>query len=89
MSGESISAPAHIAIPVTPIQWDICAGMFLALPVNLYETPMLPLIVRPAITPLENLTSGSPASIFGYGYCPLRLGKKGAGDANDGKLSSL
>jgi hypothetical protein len=65
MSGESISAPAHIVIPVTPIQWDICAGVFLAFAVNLHETPMLPLIVQPAITPLENLTAGSPASIFG------------------------
>jgi len=74
---------------VTPIQWDICAGPFLAFAVNLYETPMLPLIVRPAISPLVNLTAGSPASIFGYGYCPLRLSKKGAGDANDGKLPSL
>jgi hypothetical protein len=65
MSGESVSAPAHNVIPLTPIQWDICADVFLAFAVSLYETAMLPLIVRPAITPLENLTAGSPASIFG------------------------
>jgi hypothetical protein len=53
MSGESVSAPAHNVIPLTPIQWDICAGVFLAFAVNLYETPMLPLIVRPAIILLK------------------------------------
>jgi hypothetical protein len=65
MSGESVSAPAHNVIPLTPIQWDICAGVFLAFAVNLYETLMLPLIVRPAVSLLKNLTAGSPASIFG------------------------
>jgi hypothetical protein len=61
MSGESVSAPAHNVIPVTPIQWDICAGVFLAFAVNLYEIPMLSLIVRPAVTALENLTAGFEA----------------------------
>jgi len=65
MSGESVSAPSHNVIRLTSIRWDICAGLFLAFAVNLNETSMLPLIVRPAVTALENLTAGSPASIFG------------------------
>lgn len=65
MSGESVSAPSRNVIPLTPIRWDICAGVFLAFAVSPYETPMLPLIVLPAVTPLENLTAGSPTSIFG------------------------
>jgi hypothetical protein len=65
MSGESVSAPAHNVIPLAPIQWVICVVAFLAFATDLHETLMLPPIVRPAVTPLENLTAGSPASIFG------------------------
>jgi hypothetical protein len=65
MSGESVSAPAHNVIPLTPIQWVICAVSSLSFAADLHESLMLPPIVRPAVAPLENLTAGSPASIFG------------------------
>jgi hypothetical protein len=91
MSGESVSAPAHNVIPLTSIQWVICVVATLAFATDLHETLMLPPIVRPEVTSVEK-PDGRVACIdlwLGLRYCPLRLGKKGAGDANDGELSSL
>jgi MFS family permease len=49
------------AIPdgLTPVQWLICVVACLGFAFDLYETLMLPLIVRPAITDLGNLKPGT------------------------------
>ena len=47
-------------IRLTPIQWTICAVASLGFAFDLYETLMLPLIVRPAITSLGHLKPGTP-----------------------------
>lgn len=46
--------------PLPPIQWLICAVACLGFAFDLYESLMLPLIVRPALTALGNLRSGTP-----------------------------
>ena len=48
MSGESVSAPAHNVIPLTPIQWVICVVASLAFAADLHETLMM---LRPNHTP--------------------------------------
>jgi MFS family permease len=47
--------------PLTPIQWLICAVACLGFAFDLYESLMLPLIVRPALTTLGNLKPGTSA----------------------------
>jgi MFS family permease len=47
--------------PLTPIQWLICAVACLGFAFDLYETLMLPLIVRPALTALGGLRPGTSA----------------------------
>ena len=51
------AAPGTAAL--TPIQWVICAVASLGFAFDLYESLMLPLIVRPAITALGNLKPGT------------------------------
>ena len=46
---------------LTPVQWLICGIACLGFAFDLYESLMLPLIVRPALTALGNLKSGTPA----------------------------
>jgi MFS family permease len=46
--------------PLTAIQWLICAVACLGFAFDLYESLMLPLIVRPALTALGNLRPGTP-----------------------------
>src|SRR5271168_919445 len=45
---------------LTLIQWLICAVAGLGFAFDLYETLMLPLIVRPALTALGRLRPGTP-----------------------------
>src|SRR5271168_5506083 len=45
---------------LTPIQWLVCAVAGLGFAFDLYETLMLPLIVRPALTALGSLRPGTP-----------------------------
>jgi MFS family permease len=45
---------------LTPVQWLICGVACLGFAFDLYESLMLPLIVRPALTSLANLKSGTP-----------------------------
>ena len=44
---------------LTPVQWLICAIACLGFAFDLYESLMLPLIVRPALTALGNLKPGT------------------------------
>ena len=44
---------------LTPVQWLICAIACLGFACDLYESLMLPLIVRPALTALGNLKPGT------------------------------
>ena len=52
---------AGTAAPLTPVQWLVCAVACLGFAFDLYETLMLPLIVRPALTDLGHLRPGTPA----------------------------
>ncbi len=45
---------------LTPLQWLICGVAALGFAFDLYETLVLPLIVRPALTALGNFKPGSP-----------------------------
>lgn len=60
MSRESASLTSNGAFALTPIQWLICAVACLGFAFDLYETLMLPLIARPALTALGNLKPGTP-----------------------------
>jgi MFS transporter len=61
MSRESAPLPLDDAARLTPIQWIICAVACLGFAFDLYETLMLPLIVRPALTALGGLKAGTSA----------------------------
>jgi MFS family permease len=53
---EGLAAPSRL----TPIQWLICGVSCLGFAFDLYESLMLPLIVRPALTALGHLKPGTP-----------------------------
>lgn len=46
---------------MTPLQWLICAIAGIGFAFDLYETLILPLILRPALADLGNLARGTPA----------------------------
>jgi MFS family permease len=50
-----------VKVRLTPIEWLICAVACLGFAFDIYESLMLPLIVRPAITTLGHLKPGTPA----------------------------
>jgi MFS family permease len=52
---EGTGGPSRL----TPVQWLICAIACLGFAFDLYESLMLPLIVRPALTALGNLKPGT------------------------------
>ena len=54
---EGMAVPSRL----TPIQWLICGVSCLGFAFDLYESLMLPLIVRPALTALGHLKPGTPA----------------------------
>jgi MFS family permease len=49
------------AASLTPIQWLVCAVACLGFAFDLYETLMMALLVRPALTDLGHLRPGTPA----------------------------
>jgi MFS family permease len=62
---------------LTPVQWLICGVSALGFAFDLYETLMLPLIVRPALAALGNFKPGSAGSNLWVGllfYLPLASG---------------
>jgi MFS family permease len=62
---------------LTPQQWLICGVAALGFAFDLYETLVLPLIVRPALTSLGNFKPGSPSFNLWVGllfYLPLASG---------------
>jgi hypothetical protein len=62
---------------LTPVQWLICGVAALGFAFDLYETLVLPLIVRPALAALGNFKPGSPRSNLWVGllfYLPLASG---------------
>lgn len=62
---------------LTPIQWIICGIAALGFAFDLYETLVLPLIVRPALMTLGNFKPGSPEANLWVGllfYVPLACG---------------
>jgi cyanate permease len=65
------------AARLTPIQWLICAVSCLGFAFDLYETLMLALIVRPALTSLGDLKPGTSASNLWVGllfFIPVAIG---------------
>jgi len=62
---EATTEPGHlyeaVKVRLTPIEWLICAVACLGFAFDIYESLMLPLIVRPAITTLGHLKPGTPA----------------------------
>ncbi|HEY6385772.1 MAG TPA: MFS transporter [Candidatus Acidoferrum sp.] len=71
---------SHFAFPLarlTPVQWLVCGVAALGFAFDLYETLVLPLIVRPALAALGNLKPGSPESNHWVGllfFLPLASG---------------
>ena len=62
---------------LTPVQWLICGVAALGFAFDLYETLVLPLIVRPALAALGNFNPGSPTYNLWVGllfYLPLASG---------------
>jgi MFS family permease len=79
MHGGAAASPALIPTfaRLTPLQWLICGVAALGFAFDLYETLMLPLIVRPALTALGNFKLGSPEYNLWVGrlfYLPLASG---------------
>jgi MFS family permease len=79
MHGGAAANPALIPTfaRLTPLQWLICGVAALGFAFDLYETLMLPLIVRPALTALGNFKLGSPEYNLWVGrlfYLPLASG---------------
>jgi MFS family permease len=73
---ETFRGPAAVD-PLTPIQWLICVVACLGFAFDLYESLMLPLIVRPALTALGSLRSGTPGFNLWVGllfYVPNIIG---------------
>jgi MFS family permease len=70
----------QFAFPIarlTTAQWLICGVAALGFAFDLYETLVMPLIVRPALTALGNFNPGSPEANFWVGllfYLPLASG---------------
>ena len=60
MMRGSDSLTLSSALSLRPVQWLICAVACLGFAFDLYETLMLPLIVRPALTALADLKPGTP-----------------------------
>lgn len=62
---------------LTPVQWLVCGVAALGFAFDLYETLVMPLIARPALTALGNFKPGSPGSNLWVGllfYLPLASG---------------
>src|SRR5580700_8170979 len=62
---------------LTPVQWVICGVAALGFAFDLYETLVMPLIARPALTALGHFKPGSPGSNLWVGllfYLPLASG---------------
>jgi len=53
--------PATPAPPLTPVQWLICAIAALGFAFDIYELLMLPLIIRPMMLELAQISPGSAA----------------------------
>jgi MFS family permease len=77
MPSEAIPVASIGAPRLTPIQWLICAVACLGFAFDLYETLMLALIVRPALTRLGDLNPGTPAFNLWVGllfFIPVAIG---------------
>jgi hypothetical protein len=77
MSSPAIPVASDGAHRLTPIQWLICAVACLGFAFDLYETLMLALIVRPALTSLGDLKPGTPAFNLWVGllfFIPVAIG---------------
>lgn len=61
MPHEPVAAPTDAVVHLTLIQWLISAAACLGFAFDLYETPMLPLIVPPVLTDLGRMRAGTPA----------------------------
>ena len=59
----SVRATEMPALParLTPVQWLICGVAALGFAFDIHEIVILPLVLRPALAALGNLTSGTPA----------------------------
>jgi MFS family permease len=60
-SDSMVADSTRDRVRLTPLQWLICTVAAGGFAFDLYETLMLPLILRPALADLGNLTRGTPA----------------------------
>ena len=60
-AAEQSAPQAAAAARLTPVQWIVCAVACLGFAFDLYETLMMALLVRPALTDLGHLRPGTPA----------------------------
>jgi MFS family permease len=61
-STESLGINGTLAAParLTPVQWLICGIASVGFAFDLYEAVVLPVVLRPALAALGNLTPGGP-----------------------------
>ena len=67
----------HLFTGLTPVQWLICGVSALGFAFDLYETLVMPLIARPALSSLGHFKPGSAVSNLWVGllfYLPLAFG---------------
>src|SRR5579862_8668094 len=60
LNTETVHLHEAVEIRLTPLEWLICAVACLGFAFDIYESLMLPLIVRPAIMTLGHLKPGTP-----------------------------
>src|SRR5262245_11650423 len=60
MSTVRIDVMTPLAARLTPVQWLVCGVAALGFAFDLHEIVVLPLVLRPALAALGNLTSGTP-----------------------------
>jgi MFS family permease len=67
MADTRIAEMTPASARLTPVQWLICGVAALGFAFDLYEIVILPLVLRPALTALGNLKSGTPEFNFWAG----------------------
>src|ERR1700716_2710095 len=60
IAGVGIAAGTADPARMTPVQWLICGVVALGFAFDIYEIVILPLVLRPALSALGNLESGTP-----------------------------
>jgi len=77
VTARSLTPASAALAPLTPVEWLICAVAALGFAFDLYETLVLPVVLRPALSSLGGLVPGDPAFdrwVSALFYVPALMG---------------